>query len=164
MGDFLNSLIEELEIAAVIENNGRALDSLAPLPRLEITLLEQISLLVRSEVTNKIPLASTSDFDAWITSSWELKRILTSTLEKFGLHYDQLSKEIWMDPDAKKEILYESDLLKIEAFHPIDVIVSKALKAPEKNKFLVQHGLLLYGSALEEKLKKFNIDKERFLK
>lgn len=159
----LDQLVARLETKILGENRERAVENLPPLPRLEMVLLGQFSLLIRDQIAERIPLLATADLDAWINPEWVTKRILSETLNELGLRYDELSKEIWMPKDAKREVLYESQLVKIEAFSVLDVLVSKAVKAAKKNRYLLQHALVLFGAELEQRLRQYNVNPEDFL-
>lgn len=162
MMPFLPRLIAKLEEQIQTENNERIREHLPILPRLKITLLGQIALMVQD--TRGIPVAATADFDAWVPGEWESKRIFLDTLRSFGLQYDKLSREIWMPEEAKPYVVHESPLLLIETFRPIDIFVSKAVKAPEKNKFLLRHALAVFGEELEKRLEQHGVAASDFLR
>jgi len=77
-----------------------------------------------------------------------LRTIVKTGISKLGLEYDDLSKEIWIPEGASFKLLYETSILKIEILEPFYVFLSKAIKAPEKNKQLILQAISLYGVKL----------------
>lgn len=145
------------------ENQERGLDGLPPLPFLEITVLGQFALFLHPDLSEKLHLQATVDFDAWVTPSWLSRRIFHESIAQLGLHYDSLSHEIWIPQDASRRTLYESELLKIETFDPLDILVSKAVKAANKNRYLLIHALSHFGEPLIARLRSYKVDIEGLL-
>jgi len=70
-----------------------------------------------------------------------VKKELTSILKKYGLIYDGDSKLIWIPPGAKFEILFDLKNVVVKSIDPESALVSKAVKAPEKNKQLIREAI-----------------------
>ncbi len=148
MDILLDKFKEVFEEKVIIINKERAIDSLPPLPRANIKILGQVALQVYPGVSDALHLVRTRDFDALLEGDWSIRSIIRECIAELGLMYDELSREIWIPPHAKFEVFYESLLLKIEVLEPIAVLTSKAVKAPEKNKFLLQQAIAHYGEKL----------------
>jgi len=131
---------------------------------IEIKLMGQVSLLVDEEISSKIELEMTKDFDAHIKANFKISRILDDLLKEKGMELDSLSGEIWMPTDTKWELCYEGDYVKIYKAGALDVLVSKAIKAPEKNRKLIQESLQIYGRVLSDKITQYGGDPNYFKK
>lgn len=73
------------------------------------------------------------------------------------------SQYIWLPEETKYEQIYKSEYLEIISPLPIYLIVSKACKAPEKNKVLVLQAIDEYQDELLELLEKYQVDIAYFL-
>ena len=104
-------------------------------------LLGQMSLLVNKKVSTILSLAQTADRDAQLDMDSVVKKELTSILKKYGLIYDEDSKLIWIPPGAKFEILFDLKNVVVKSIDPESALVSKAVKAPEKNKQLIREAI-----------------------
>ena len=109
--------------------------------RAEVRLLGQMSLLVNKKVSAILSLAQTADIDAQLDMDSVVKKELTSILKKYGLIYDEDSKLIWIPPGAKFEILFDLKNVVVKSIDPESALVSKAVKAPEKNKQLIREAI-----------------------
>lgn len=122
---------------------------------IELKIMGQLALLADDNISSKFELNTTFDLDAHVKASVEVSRILDQLLNENGLALDKLSREIWMPPDTVWETFYEGDYVKIFKARPIDVLVSKAVKAPVKNKRLITDAIAIYGSELIDRIDKF---------
>tara|TARA_R110002049_G_scaffold215980_2_gene387380 strand:+ start:1228 stop:1719 length:492 start_codon:yes stop_codon:yes gene_type:complete len=122
---------------------------------IEMKIMGQMALLADEEISSRIELNATFDVDAHIKASVEVLRILDQLLKENGLALDMLSDEIWMPPDTVWETFYEGDYVKILKARPTDVLVSKAVKAPIKNKRLIMDAIAIYGEELAGRIDKF---------
>ncbi|NBW99593.1 hypothetical protein EBR03_08485 [bacterium] len=100
-----------------------------------------MSLLVNKKVSTILSLAQTADRDAQLDMDSVVKKELTSILKKYGLIYDEDSKLIWIPPGAKFEILFDLKNVVVKSIDPESALVSKAVKAPEKNKQLIREAI-----------------------
>ncbi|MCB0321951.1 MAG: hypothetical protein KDD69_00210 [Bdellovibrionales bacterium] len=115
-----------------------------------ITLLGQFSLFVDEEFSRQVPLIATADVDALIDASWPVRSAFVRVLNKRGLEYDELSSEVWIPPDSTFLVLWESEVLRCEYLSPLYCLLSKAVKAPEKNRRLILQGIQIFGDELRK--------------
>ncbi|GAB4419568.1 MAG: hypothetical protein OHK0056_29750 [Bacteriovoracaceae bacterium] len=113
-------------------------------------------------LSRKIELESTQDFDAFKKASQEVEDILKKVLKEFGLFYDELSDEIWMPEDTKWEQVFKGENVTIFKASAIDVLVSKAIKAKEKNRVLIKKSLQVYGDELKKRILSHGGDPNEF--
>lgn len=147
-------LIHSLERKILLLNSERATDNLRPLGRVELKVLGQFGLMLHPEASQKLHLIKTRDFDALITADWSIRAYLREELARLALDLDELSSEIWMPPETKCWVLHESELIRCEVAEPIFILASKAIKAPEKNRQLIEDAIGLLGEPLIKLIKK----------
>lgn len=159
LGQKLDQKIEQAD------NLSYAEQGIALSPKdIEIKLMGQVSLLADEEISSKIELEMTMDFDAHVKASFEISKILDELLKEKGMELDALSGEIWMPTDTTWELCYEGDHVKIYKASALDVLVSKAIKAPEKNRKLIQESIEIYGRELSVKITQYGGDPNYFKK
>ena len=109
--------------------------------RTEIRLLGQMSLLANDKVAATLPLAQTADVDAILLMDDVVKREFRELLAREGFVYDDDSHLVWIPPGGKFEPLFRFPLLEVTTLDPESALVSKAVKAPEKNPLLVRQAI-----------------------
>lgn len=159
----MRKIISDLELKLQGANAERAADSLPPLSKVHLKVLGQMALFADEEASNRLSLVATKDLDAIIDGDWTARTYLKEALRENGLVYDDLSKEIWIPPEATFEVYHDSSLLKVSVLSPLYVILSKAVKAPEKNKQLITEAISLWGEELIELIQKHGQDINIFL-
>jgi hypothetical protein len=87
---------------------------------------------------------------------------LRSILKSKGLVYDELSKEIWLPDNAIFIPYYSSENLTVSYLDPISALTSKAIKAREKNRFLIRRALEVFGKALTQEITRYGGDLNYF--
>jgi len=137
----LKSLFEELDARVDRLNVKRRGKGLRPFARAEVRLLGQMSLLVNERVSAVLTLAQTADMDALLTMDQILKMELQDLLKKQGLLYDEDSHLIWIPEHAEFEALFAFMNVTVTAIDPESALVSKAVKAPVKNKQLIREAI-----------------------
>ncbi len=155
MSKILPMIIASLEQLIEISNSERFKDDLPRLEKIEIKVLGQFSLMADPEASLKLPLVATRDFDALIKGDWSARTLLKIALAEFNLEYDDLSKEIWLPDDAKFIEIHDSNTLTVSYLSAVDALTSKAIKAPEKNKNLINKSLEIYPE-LKIKIEKYS--------
>ncbi|MBS1962192.1 MAG: hypothetical protein JST04_08250 [Bdellovibrionales bacterium] len=100
-----------------------------------------MSLLSNEAVSAVLSLAETGDLDALVDAEYAVLRELKTLLRDVGLIYDELSPEIWIPPGASFETLFEFSNIVVKRIDPESALVSKAVKAREKNRLLVQEAV-----------------------
>lgn len=134
-----------------------------PLSKLLVTVLGQQGLLVRSDSLPNLKLLATTDFDGLLRGEVPTEDIFKACLREAGLTYDEQSEYIWLPDETSDEELYDSKTIRVTSPQPVYLIVSKAVKAPEKNKQLVIDSISEFGESLIELLEKYGADIDYFL-
>jgi len=159
----IDEILAELERSLKKINRQRDRDGVPALRKIEIRLLGQFSLLVDRKVSGKIPLAATRDLDALIKAEFIVERELKTILEKKGLVLDDLSGEIWVPDEGQFIVYYESPMIRCVYLDPVSVLVSKAIKAKEKNRFLIRDAIAVFGEGLVKLIRKYGGNPEYFI-
>ena len=131
-------LFNELSEALVRENKDRERNGNLNFVNAKIKLLGQFSLLANQDVSSKLTLAGTVDLDAIIKAEYLVNKLLNDILQKYKLVLDTDSHLIWIPPRAEFIPLYS--LTHVNVDHE-SALLSKAIKAKEKNKILIQEAL-----------------------
>lgn len=158
----LHRLFEALDReVADIDQRNRA-DGLPGIPRFYIRVLGQAALL---EANIGIPLIATIDVDAYLSCNWLVRERFCALLQAEGRTFDELSPEIWMPPDTRYRLLFAGVFCEGAIAEPEYVLVSKALKAPVKNRAIIQ-AYLAKGPAqlFLELAQRYAIDLESFVR
>ncbi len=137
----LKAIFEKLDKRILALNCERQNDGQFAIQKAEVTLLGQMSLLVSEKVSLILSLAQTGDMDALLTMDYAVKVELTKLLKQAGLIYDEDSPLIWIPKGAKFEDLFDFTHVKIRSIDPESALVSKAVKAPGKNKQLIRQAI-----------------------
>jgi len=118
-------------------------------PTLEFKIVGQAAILLSTfanELTKEgVLLTSTSEIDA-ITipqaHAWPRFHDIRSILERKGIPFDDLSDQIWMPSETEYTQIYPNDdsftMLTVLIADSESVLISKAVKAPKKNKRLLE--------------------------
>jgi hypothetical protein len=130
----LNERVDVLNIERR-EEGGRQIS------KAEVKLLGQMSLLANEKVSALLYLAQTADMDALLNMDTIVKMELTRILQKHGLIYDEDSKLIWLPKGTRFEELFDLKNVTVKYIDPESALVSKAVKAPKKNKQLVREAI-----------------------
>ncbi len=105
-----------------------------------------MSLLTNESVTAQITLFGTQDVDAVVSGGrygWVAKKF-SELLEGDGLELDDYADEIWLPEGASFTQVFTGAHLTCLRLNPLDALVSKAIKAPAKNKILIRQALLVF--------------------
>jgi hypothetical protein len=141
---FVKNLQQELTSA----HEARLAEGAPPLATLHVTILGQTALRIHPHTAPLLNVIQTADLAALLSGDWTGKRILQRCLATIDLVYDEHSNEAWIPPEATFTELYRSDRLIIKALDPLWCLVSKAVKAPAKNRYLIQEAIAIYGEEL----------------
>ena len=95
-----------------------------------------MSLMADEKISAILTLAQTVDLDALLKMDQQIKIEFKALLQKAGLVYDEDSYLIWLPKDASFETLFELSQITIKVVDAESALVSKAVKAPDKNKLL----------------------------
>ncbi len=161
MKELFEKLFEQLDdvIAQYEKNNDLTLQ------KTHITIMGQLALLLHPEAKlDQLDLAATRDLDAIVKGANQTFLELKKQLEKIHFIYDMDSEKIWLPQSYTTIHFYHSSKLVVDIVDPIFILISKALKAKEKNKKLMQQALKIFGKELKEKLTKEGADLAYFQK
>ncbi len=130
----LNGRIEEL-------NQNRHVERGPIIAKADVKLLGQMSLLANQKVSLLLSLAQTADLDALLDMDSAVKKELNIILKKHGLIYDEDSPKVWQPEGTRFDLLFDLKNVHVTAMDPESVLVSKAVKAPEKNRQLIREAI-----------------------
>ncbi len=130
----------------------------------EIKLIGQFGLLSHPESKKAYALRATKDIDAIVERGSFLAMAFVKIVTRLGLEFDELSGEAWIPPEATYEKLHSGRYFDILVLKPEFILLSKAVKAPEKNGPLIVEALEKLGSEFENSLIKHGADMEYFRK
>jgi hypothetical protein len=141
MKDILLKIFTELNEQIRIENHERKDSGVPPIGRATVTVLGQVSLLAQPELTSQLHLAQTGDLDAQMKCEHFVKSALKKILPKYQMIYDDDSPLIFIPEGSHFSHLGKFDWIDLKVIDPESALVSKAVKAPGKNKNLIREAL-----------------------
>lgn len=139
--EVLEQLFLKLDAWIDIENNHREESGAGKLAKCQATILEQMSLLVDAKVSAILNLAQTGGLDAKLKMDFLVKKKLKELLAEQGLIYDEDSEKIFIPKGSKELPLFKFNNITVKRLDPESVLVSKAVKAPEKNRQLLRQAI-----------------------
>lgn len=125
----LYTAFEELSEELKVEANG-----MLDFPKPEFKIFGQ-SALIEANLTLK--LVKTNDVDSFTKAKQSVIQMFKKVLKNHNLVYDDLAGEAWMPKETEYEEFFQSIYVTAYLAKPEYVLVSKALKAKEKNKTLI---------------------------
>jgi len=156
----LKKLFKDLDNWIQKTNKELVKEGLPTIKPFYIKVLGQTA-LIESKI--KLSLFSTMDVDMYSDCNYLVKKELERLLSKHKKFLDGFSNEIWMPKETEYELFYEGKSLKAYLAKAEYVLISKALKAPEKNKNVILEYVSMGPSELFLKLaKKYKIDFKDF--
>lgn len=162
--DHLKTIFAELDRRIAILAKERAETGGPKIAKAEVKILGQMSLLANEDVSARIALADTADLDALLSTEYVVERELRRILKEHDLVYDETSNEIWIPPGAHFEEFFDFEHVRVTRIDAESALVSKAVKAKEKNKILVRRALSTGGfPTLAERIEKHGGDLAYFL-
>lgn len=133
------------------------------IPNCKLTILGQMGLIVDEDIAMRLSPIATADLDAWIDTESSIKKELIKLLKEKNLVLDELSNEIWLPPEYEVENFFSGEYVNCLKVRPIYLLVSKAVKAKEKNKILIQTALAEYEDELADMIEKYGGNLDYFL-
>jgi hypothetical protein len=112
-----------------------------------------------------IELNRTFDMDAYTDAVNAVREKLDAILKTRDFTWDPLGSEVWMPEETAYTTIFTGIFVTVYVAGPEYILISKALKAPDKNRELLEEYLtdkpteLFLGLA-----KKYNVDLLKFLK
>jgi hypothetical protein len=157
----LVSIARKLDRWVAEENVRRRADGGPSLKRCEIKVFGQAALL---ELQVPLTLAATSDVDVRATYEHPIEVRFRELLAAQGRHLDPVAHEAWMPRETRYEKLFDGALVALLVAEPEAILVSKALKAPLKNRALLTEYLAMGASERFLSLaRKYGVSLEQFL-
>jgi len=154
----LHDVFERLAHAIDIECAERREADLPLLRHTEIRVMGQMSLLSNPELQAQIRLFGTRDVDATVRGEYWVQKKFEAFLVERGLELDPVAEEIWLPKGSTFSEVFSSKRLTCVRLDPLYALVSKAIKAKEKNRLLLQQALPIFGHALREMIEKYGGD------
>jgi len=141
MKKLIKKIFTDLDQAIELENLQRLKDGTLAVPKSEVLLLGQMSLMVNDQVAPILNLIQTADMDARLRMDSFTKTKLKDLLEENGLVYDEDSHLIWIPEKAKEIEVFKFRYIDVKLIDAESALVSKAIHAPEKNKQLIRQAI-----------------------
>lgn len=141
MKEKLIEIFNTLNDRIIVENNERRESGSRLITKSKIYVLGQTSLLVQPEFTAELSLAQTGDLDALLEVENFVKENLKKILSENGFVYDEDSPYIFIPTKTKYLNFLLLSSLEVVVIDPESALVSKAVRAPEKNKFLIRQAI-----------------------
>ena len=141
MKKLMNKIFKELNQAVEIENRQRIKDGTLAIPKSEVILFGQMSLMLNESVATILNLIQTGDMDAELQMDYFTKNKLMELLEANGLVYDEESHLIWIPENAKAIDLFKFKNIEVKLIDAESILVSKAVRAPQKNRQLIRQAI-----------------------
>jgi hypothetical protein len=111
-----------------------------------------------------LTLTVTQDLDAYGDYEWAVQRELERLLAENGKVLDPHGHEVWMPRETRYDPLYQGTFVEALVADADAVLISKALKAAEKNRALVTEYLAKGASERFFTLaQKYGVDLEQFV-
>lgn len=141
MKNELIKVFTELNKRVENENKERDLRGARRIPQTRIEILDQTSLLLQPELTVKLTLAQTGDLDAQLQADHFVKQNLKEILPDYGFIYDEDSFLIFIPEGSHFSTFLALAVIEVVVIDPESALVSKAVKAPEKNIQLIRQAI-----------------------
>ena len=111
-----------------------------------------------------LTLTITQDLDAYGDYEWAVQKELERLLAEHDKVLDPHGHEVWMPRETRYNPLYQGTFVEALVADADAVLISKALKAPEKNRALVTEYLAKDASErFFELARKYRVDLEQFV-
>jgi hypothetical protein len=126
-----------------------------------IKVLGQTALM---EAAVPLAIAATKDVDVYADYDHAVEREFARLLATAGYELDPVGHEIWMPRETKYTTVFKGSFVQLLVADPDAILLSKALKAPAKNRPLIVEYLARGASdRFLELAGKYHLDMEQFL-
>lgn len=158
----LQEVFAKLEEWAVVTNRENLAEGMLPIGRCLIQVVGQTALL---EAKLDIHLAATADVDVRQQLEYVFRKKFEELLREQGKFLDPVGHEAWMPDETKYQTIFNGRFVEGAIAEPEFVLISKALKAPKRNKALLAEYLAGHPTELFFALaQKYKVALEEFLK
>jgi hypothetical protein len=154
-------IAEQLDAWVVERNVELRAAGVRGLPPCTIHLLGQSALF---EVRALLQLAVTNDVDVYANYVHAVEVEFRRLLGERGKQLDPVGNEVWMPKETTYAVLFSGAFVTLKVAEVEAILVSKALKAPHKNRALIVE--YLASGATERFMslaRKYRVDLESFL-
>lgn len=157
----LELVFEKLDNWVANENRLASSGSGLLIPKSNFKLVGQYGLL---EANLSFEITTTMDVDAISNARFEVLVKLGELLAANGQELDPLSNEIWMPQETEYAEFYVGKFILVERALPEFILLSKAMKAPEKNLLLIRR-YIAFGPPKKffDLAEKYKVNLEAFL-
>jgi hypothetical protein len=157
----LLEIAEKLDDWVAAQNAEARLNGWAQRRACTIKVLGQVALMEKGV---NLTLAATKDVDVYADYDSAVQKEFARLLMAEGHVLDPVGHEIWMPRETRYGKLYEGRFVKMFLADPEFVLLSKALKAPAKNRTLIVEYLAAGASdRFLELADKYHLKLEQFL-
>jgi hypothetical protein len=158
----IKKVFKDLDAWAVKTNKEAVNNSWPAITPFYIKVLGQTALI---ETQIDLNLTATMDVDVYADYHFAVKNEFENLLKKYGRSLDPDSDKIWMPTETEYKEVFKGSLLTGSIAKSEYVLISKALKAPGKNKSLIMEYLAKGPSELFMELAlKYEVDLKGFTK
>lgn len=130
----LKEVFKTLDLWLEQENAHAAEERLPTFKKSTFKILGQTALL---EASLDMEINATVDVDALSTATHVIIAKFSELLTQVGMTLDPLSDQIWMPEETRFIEFFHGKWVHALRAEPVHILISKALKAAEKNKSLV---------------------------
>lgn len=141
MKQLMEKIFTALNQAVELENLQRLKEGTLTIPKSEILLFGQMSLMLNESVAANLNLVQTADMDAKLRMDYFTKNKLLELLEANGLVYDEDSHLVWIPENARTIEWLMLKNIEVKLMDAESTLVSKAIRAPQKNKQLIRQAI-----------------------
>ena len=141
MKKLMKKIFTDLNLAVELENFQRLKDGTLIIPKSEVLLLGQMSLMLNESVAAFLNLIQTADMDAKLRMDYFTKNKLLDLLKAKGLVYDEDSHLVWIPENTKVIELFRFKNIEVKLIDAESILLSKAIHAPQKNKQLIRQAI-----------------------
>mgnify|MGYP007044780757 CR=1 FL=1 len=141
MKKLMRKIFTDLNNAVESENLQRLKEGTLTIPKSEVLLFGQMSLMLNESVATDLNLIQTSDMDAKLRMDYFTKNKLLDLLEANGLVYDEDSHLVWVPANAQLIELFDFKNIEVKLVDAESTLLSKAIHAPNKNRQLIRQAI-----------------------
>jgi hypothetical protein len=141
MKKLIKKIFTDLNQAVELENLHRLKEGTLTIPKSEVLLFGQMSLMLNESAATILDLIQTGDMDAKLRMDYFTKNKMLELLKANGLVYDDDSHLGWIPVNAKEIDLFKFKNIAVKLIDAESTLVSKAIHAPQKNKQLIRQAI-----------------------
>lgn len=141
MRKIIEKIFTDLNQTIELENRQRLKAGTLTVPKSEVLILGQMSLMLNATAADVLNLTQTADVDAILRMDYFTKIKLLELLKANGLVYDEDSHLIWIPENATKIELFKYKNIEVHTIDAESILISKAVCAPHKNTQLIRQAI-----------------------